>query len=157
MNRALLLAASLLALQGCAARGTPAPAAPAPGECRQGPLTYYADSLAGRPTASGEPYDPGKMTAAHRSLPLGSWLDVSWKQHHVRVRVNDRGGPRGGVDLSRSAAERLGMIRAGRVQGSFCRAPGTASGALDGSSSGRVYLDPLPGSRPRRRSSGRTR
>lgn len=41
----------------------------------------------------------------------------------MSVRVNDRGGPRGGVDLSRSAAEQLGMIQAGRVIGEVCREP----------------------------------
>ncbi|RYE80686.1 MAG: septal ring lytic transglycosylase RlpA family protein, partial [Myxococcales bacterium] len=55
-----------------------------------------------------------------RQLPFGTWLNVTWHGRHVRVRVNDRGGPRSGVDLSRGAAERLDMIRAGRVQASIC-------------------------------------
>jgi len=119
----LTLVLSLALLAGCGASSRPAaraPQGPAPGGCQQGPLTYYDDALAGRKTASGEPYDPGKMTAAHRSLSPGSWLRVAWRGRQVRVRVNDRGGPRGGVDLSRAAAEQLGMVRAGRVTGDIC-------------------------------------
>ena len=84
----------------------------------RGEATFYADSLAGRRTASGEPYDPGGFTAAHPSLPLGTILRVrsgpgrDW----VYVRVNDR-GPRGRkgriLDLSRRAADELGLRHAG--------------------------------------------
>lgn len=86
---------------------------------QQGLASYYADSLAGRPTASGEPYDPGELTAAHRTLPLGTRIEVVRDDgRSVTVRVNDR-GPFGSkkriVDLSRRAAEALGMMRAGVV------------------------------------------
>jgi rare lipoprotein A len=86
-----------------------------------GEASYYADSLAGLPTANGEAYDPRYFTAAHRTLPLGTVLRVTrvstgdW----VLVRVNDR-GPFAGesriLDLSKVAARRLGMLRAGVVQ-----------------------------------------
>lgn len=85
-----------------------------------GKASYYADSLAGNATASGEPYDPVGMTAAHRDLPFGTVVDVTRldNQATVRVRINDR-GPFGDarriIDLSRRAAETLGMIRAGVV------------------------------------------
>ena len=86
----------------------------------QGKAAYYSDALAGRPTASGEPYDPTAFTAAHRTLPFGTVLRV-WsgeRQAFVYVRVNDR-GPFGDderiVDLSRAAAEALGMIQAGVI------------------------------------------
>ena len=86
---------------------------------QRGRATYYADSLAGRPTASGEPYDPTAMTAAHRTLPFGTVIRVERSDgRSVEVRVNDR-GPFGRsqnvVDLSRAAAERLGMLRQGVV------------------------------------------
>lgn len=85
-----------------------------------GRASYYADSLAGNATASGEPYDPVGMTAAHRDLPFGTIVDVTRVDNRatVRVRINDR-GPFGDarriIDLSRQAAENLGMIRAGVV------------------------------------------
>ena len=85
-----------------------------------GLAAYYSDSLAGRPTASGEPYDPRALTAAHRTLPFGTVLRVipAGGGPPVYVRVNDR-GPFGDerriVDVSRAAAERLGMIRAGVI------------------------------------------
>ncbi len=84
----------------------------------EGTAAYYSDALAGRPTASGEPYDPAAFTAAHRTLPFGTVLRVMGGERRVSayVRVNDR-GPFGDaeriVDLSRAAAEALGMIRAG--------------------------------------------
>lgn len=68
-------------------------------------------------TASGEKFDPHKMTAAHRTLPFGTRLrvtDVSTGRS-VTVRVNDRGPfvPGRIVDLSYSAAQRLGIIEKG--------------------------------------------
>jgi rare lipoprotein A len=87
----------------------------------QGEASYYSDGLAGHPTASGELYRPLAFTAAHRKLPLGTVLRVSRSDgtRVVYVRVNDR-GPYGGkgriLDLSRAAAEQLGMLRAGVLQ-----------------------------------------
>jgi rare lipoprotein A len=80
--------------------------------------SYYADKFAGRPTASGALYEPSGFTAAHRSLPFGTVLRVTrvGSGQRVYVRVTDRGpyGPRGRIlDLSRAAAEHLGMLRAG--------------------------------------------
>jgi rare lipoprotein A len=60
------------------------------------------------------------MTAAHRGFAFGTAVRVSWHGRAVVVRVNDRGGPRGGIDLSRAAAEQLGMIRAGRISAKIC-------------------------------------
>ncbi|HEX2872147.1 MAG TPA: septal ring lytic transglycosylase RlpA family protein [Polyangiaceae bacterium] len=83
-----------------------------------GSASYYSDALAGRSTASGAPYEPSAFTAAHRSLPFGTVLRVTRVDggQSVLVRVTDRGpyGPRGRIlDLSRAAADRLGMLRAG--------------------------------------------
>jgi rare lipoprotein A len=85
----------------------------------RGRASYYHDGLAGRPTATGEPYDPRGFTCAHRTLPFGTVLRVSLADDETRrvtVRVNDR-GPFGDarriVDLSRAAAEQLGIIRRG--------------------------------------------
>lgn len=88
-----------------------------PGATQTGTASYYADSLAGRPTASGEPYDPGALTAAHRTLPFGTIVEVAREDgRSVQVRINDR-GPFGKkkrvIDLSRAAAREIGLERAG--------------------------------------------
>jgi rare lipoprotein A len=85
-----------------------------------GKATYYANSLAGRKTASGEPYEPSVFSAAHRTLPFGTVVRVvrTDTNKYVYVRITDRGPFAGGgriIDLSYVAAERLGMIRAGVV------------------------------------------
>ncbi|AUX22875.1 lipoprotein [Sorangium cellulosum] len=85
---------------------------------QRGRATYYADKFTGRATASGEPYNPRAMTAAHRTLPFGTLVDVVRRDgRRVRVRINDRGPFKRGrvIDLSRKAAERLGLIKEGVV------------------------------------------
>lgn len=92
-----------------------------PTSVSRGEAAYYSDELSGRPTASGEPYDPKRFSAAHRTLPLGTILRVIREDdgRSVYVRVNDR-GPYGKksriVDLSRAAAEHLGSLRMGVVR-----------------------------------------
>ena len=89
-------------------------AAAAPLACSQ--ASYYADSLAGNATASGEPYDPTKLTAAHRELDFGTKLRVVREGHgEVMVTVNDRGPFHDAriIDLSRAAAEKIDLITAG--------------------------------------------
>ncbi|CAN7497736.1 septal ring lytic transglycosylase RlpA family protein [Pseudorhodoferax sp. LjRoot39] len=86
----------------------------------EGRLTYYARRLAGRPTASGERFDPEKMTMAHETLPFGTLVRVTnlLNRHSVVVRVNDRGAwsaDRIG-DVSTAAARELGMLRRGVVR-----------------------------------------
>lgn len=85
-----------------------------------GEASYYSEELAGNPTASGEPFDPAKLTAAHRTLPLGSRLRVTNTRNgkSVVVRVNDR-GPFSGrriIDLSYAAARQIGMVRSGTAR-----------------------------------------
>src|SRR5690349_1171899 len=87
----------------------------------EGRVSYYADSLAGRSTATGEPYDPTDLTAASRDLPFGTVVRVIRVDTgaSVVVRINDRGpfGRRTRIlDLSRAAAEALDMIRAGVIE-----------------------------------------
>jgi rare lipoprotein A len=71
----------------------------------------YGNEFAGRPTASGEPYDPGGMTAAHPTLPMGTIVSVSGPGGAVIVRINDRGPFVGGriIDLSQAAAAAVGL------------------------------------------------
>src|SRR5437868_769529 len=63
------------------------------GQVLRGEASYYANSLAGNRTANGERYDPRKLTAASRSLPFGTRLQVRRVDNgkSVIVRVNDRG------------------------------------------------------------------
>ena len=113
MRRALPL--FLLALlAGCASRDQ----AVDPGGYRaEGKASYYSSRHHGRRTASGERFDMHALTAAHRSLPFGSRVRVTnlHNQRSVVVRINDRGPYARGriIDLSRAAAERLGMLRSG--------------------------------------------
>ena len=77
--------------------------------------SYYANVLEGNPTASGEPYEPGRYTAAHKSLPLGTELRVAYAGEAVEVVVNDRGPFVAGrdIDLSLAAAEEIGLTGPG--------------------------------------------
>lgn len=81
---------------------------------------WYGAELAGRRTASGERFDPSGMTAAHRTLPLGSHVEVTSVANgrNVVLRINDRGPYHGKriIDLSRAAAQRLGISGVGRVR-----------------------------------------
>jgi rare lipoprotein A len=90
------------------------------GRARQGRATWYGAELHGSPTASGEPFDMHARTAAHRSLPLGSYVQVRNLENdrEVVVKINDRGPHRRGVmiDLSHAAAEDLGIVEAGTGQ-----------------------------------------
>ncbi|MGA7119635.1 MAG: septal ring lytic transglycosylase RlpA family protein [Polyangiaceae bacterium] len=117
-------------LTSCAHREQPGPREPrrdfagaspeaAPrGEVQVGYATWYGARLAGRRTASGDRFDPNELTAAHRFLPFGTWLEVKRVDTgaSVRVRVTDR-GPFGHeeriIDLSRAAAQRIGMLHSG--------------------------------------------
>jgi len=75
--------------------------------------TYYGNEFAGHRTASGERFNPGAMTAAHRTLPFGTRVRVtnSHNGRSVIVRINDRGPFVKGrsIDLSSGAARAIGM------------------------------------------------
>jgi rare lipoprotein A len=77
--------------------------------------SYYGRALEGLPTASGEPFDADAYTAAHKSLPLGTELEVSRGGESVRVTVNDRGPytPGRDIDLSLAAAQEIGLTGPG--------------------------------------------
>ncbi len=86
----------------------------------EGLVSWYGPRFHGRPTASGEVFDSGELTMAHPSLPFGSQVRVTnlANGREVVVRVNDRGPYVDGriADLSRAAAEDLGMVRRGVVR-----------------------------------------
>ena len=85
-----------------------------------GLASFYGDEFQGRRTASGQPYDKGRLTCAHRSHPFGAWLEVTNLENgrKVRVMVNDRGPFVKGrvVDLSREGARQLGMLKRGTAR-----------------------------------------
>ncbi|OZC04630.1 hypothetical protein BSZ36_06865 [Rubricoccus marinus] len=85
-----------------------------------GRASYYGQELAGNRTASGERFDPSELTAAHRTLPLGSRVRVTNERTgaSVIVRVNDRGpfADDRVLDVSESAAREIGMIRRGTAR-----------------------------------------
>lgn len=103
-------AAHAVALFLTAASGSPGEAA----QC--GKAAWYAHT--GR-TASGETANPNGLTAAHRTLPFGTRVTVTNLRNgrSVTVRINDRGPFGGGriIDVTRAAAQQLGMINAGVV------------------------------------------
>ena len=83
-----------------------------------GVASYYGAKFHGRPTASGERFDMHAMTAAHRTLPFGTLVEVTNPRtgKSVTVRINDRGPFHGNrvIDVSRAAATELGLIGPGK-------------------------------------------
>ena len=84
---------------------------------QRGLASWYGTKFHGRKTSSGEPYDMFAMTAAHKTLPLPTWLEVinHDNQKRVVVKVNDRGPFVSGriIDLSYAAATKLGVVATG--------------------------------------------
>ncbi len=84
-----------------------------------GKASYYSDAFHGKITANGEIFDMTKLTAAHRSLPFGTLLQVRNMTNNrtVIVRINDRGPFKENrvIDLSKAAAEALDMIHDGII------------------------------------------
>jgi rare lipoprotein A len=121
MKRLLALAAMLLA--ACTTNTTTTPPVPAPKPApvatsdTHGMAGWYGQEFAGRTTANGEIFDPLLMTAAHRTLPFGTIIDVKNPKtmQTVRVRVNDRGPYIGNrlIDLSYAAAQQIGIVDTG--------------------------------------------
>jgi len=89
----------------------------AEGYRERGIASWYGTKFQGRPTSSGEPYDLYQLTAAHRSLPLPTWAEVTHLENgrSIIVRINDRGPfhPDRIIDLSWAAAVKLGIEDAG--------------------------------------------
>lgn len=116
---------------------TPRPPTPRPGEFEQtGQASWYGRHHHGKRTASGEIYDMNKLTAAHRTLPLGTRVLVTNLENgrSVEVRVNDRGpfARSRVIDLSYAAARRLGAVGAGVIRvGLKILADSAADGAPD--------------------------
>lgn len=91
--------------------------APIHEQLEQGKCSWYGPGFHGRKTASGERFNTNAMTAAHKTLPLGSEVEVTNVRNGrtIRVRINDRGPFIKGriIDLSYAAAKALDTVRAG--------------------------------------------
>ena len=117
----LIVALTLLVLAGCGSRyETEIPLSSVPVGWRQrGYASWYGPKFHGRKTASGEIFNMYSMTAAHRTLPLGTYVKVINLKNgrSVIVKINDRGPYIKGriIDLSYAAARKLGMIKDGVV------------------------------------------
>ena len=81
------------------------------GQIMSGYSSWYGNDLDGKPTASGEVFDLYAFTCAHKTLPFGTWLLVSFRGRRVVVKVNDRGPSVAGrvLDLSKGAADAIGL------------------------------------------------
>ena len=83
----------------------------------KGLASWYGEPFHGRRTASGEVYDMHKISAAHKTLPLHTWVEVRNLDNNrvMTVRINDRGPFVSGrvIDLSRAAAQELGVLQPG--------------------------------------------
>lgn len=118
-------------------------AAPAPtlvaARVEEGLASWYGPGFAGRLTANGEVFNPNELTAAHKTLPFGTRVRVTSVRNgrSVVVRINDRGPFKPGriIDLSRAAAEAIGMVGSGIARVTVAEVTGQAgavrAGALD--------------------------
>jgi rare lipoprotein A len=98
----------------------PAPSGGDNAPVQRGLASWYGPRFHGEPTAQGELFNMNALTAAHRSLPLGTRVRVTHlgNGRSVVVRINDRGPYKRGViiDLSRRAANEIGMVQQGRAR-----------------------------------------
>jgi rare lipoprotein A len=100
--------------------GTESAVAAPGGRAQVGEASYYGDKFRGKKTASGEAFDPAAFTAAHRTLPFGTYVEVRRRDtgRAIVVRINDR-GPFGKsariIDVAYRAAVALDMVRDGVV------------------------------------------
>jgi rare lipoprotein A len=124
--RLVILAIGLPSLAACATRApepaptapsAPTPAAEQPSFTESGLASWYGTVHQGHKTASGERFDQHALTAAHRSLPLGTIARVTSLDSgkSIKVRINDRGPrvPDRIIDLSAEAAAALDLRREG--------------------------------------------
>jgi rare lipoprotein A len=127
------VAAGIL-LSGCGTRKrAQLPAAARPGSSESGVASWYGLPYHGRRAANGEIYDMEKMTAAHRTLPFGTWLLVKNVSNGktVTVRIIDRGPFVGGriLDLSHAAAVSIAMVGPGTAKVKYTVIAPPAGGA----------------------------
>jgi rare lipoprotein A len=116
----LVAVALLLIAAGCATKRAPAVDPVKKGHQERGLASWYGKKYHGRTTANGERFDMRDVSAAHRTLPFGTVVKVTNLENGrtLKVRINDRGPFVDGriIDLSKKAAQKLGMVEAGVVR-----------------------------------------
>ncbi len=114
-------------LKGALGRTQESKPSPSGKKAQVGKASWYGRIFQSHKTASGEPYDMNDLTAAHRTLPMGSWVKVTDLKtaRSVIVRINDRGPVARNriIDLSYSAAKVLGMRGVDRVRLDILQTP----------------------------------
>ncbi len=119
----------------------------------RGTASWYGRPFDGRPTSSGEMYDMNELTAAHPTLPIPTWVEVTNLKNGKRVvvKVNDRGPFVGKrlIDLSYGAATALDMVRDGNDASRSARARWPAAGE-NADSARQSEPEPHTGARARR-------
>ncbi len=117
-----------------------------------GKANYYADSLQGRKTSSGEKYDKNELTCAHKTLPYGTKVRVTRldNKKSVIVRVIDRGPFKEGyiIELSRRAAEEVDLVRDGTASVRVEIVPNVEKSAKPLSSAASKQAGKVPAVRP---------
>jgi rare lipoprotein A len=115
-----VLAAALLVVCAACRKKPQAGRTPGIGATQTGIASWYGNPYHGRHAANGEVYDMEKLTAAHRTLPFGTWVQVRSLTNgkSVEVRINDRGPfvDERVIDLSRAAARRIDMLGPGTAK-----------------------------------------
>ena len=128
-NRVFLVVAVVAGLTGCARKP-----AFSDGKTQVGLASWYGKQFQGRLTASGEPFDMEKMTAAHRTLPFGTKVRVQSlvTEKTTEIRINDRGPFVGDriIDLSHAAAQAIGMQGIANVRLEIISMPPTRAADL---------------------------
>jgi len=96
------------------------PMASAQGYVEKGVASWYGKKFHGRKTSNGETYNMYALTAAHKTLPMGTWVKVYNRdtRQEITVRVNDRGPFVRGriIDMSYTGAKKLGMVGPGTAR-----------------------------------------
>ena len=120
LARGLVVATLMVAVAACGGKSAPTTTPEyVPGKKYEevGVASWYGKKYHGRKTASGEVFKMNKLTAAHRTLPLGLTAKITNLDNGrtVKVKINDRGPFIDGrvLDLSYGAAKKLGMVDAG--------------------------------------------
>ncbi|MEK1941644.1 MAG: septal ring lytic transglycosylase RlpA family protein [Pseudomonas sp.] len=118
MWRSLTLGCSLAMLAGCNTLPFGSSSSESYGHYNEtGEASFYGARHHGKKTASGERFDQNQLTAAHRTLPFGTRVQVTNLDNNktVVVRINDRGpfNRKRLIDISHAAAEQLDMLRSG--------------------------------------------